>query len=110
MYHVYFELSEMPRQEWKQLFEEQWKIASAAAVSKKKLNDASVDRGFLTVLCLLSDVQPLILPELQKAIAVTNTFFSRYEEREEKILRDKEQVWIDERKVIDELEKTLKFS
>ena len=110
LYHVYFELSEIPPQEWKQLFDEQWKIASAATVSKKKMNDAAIDRGFLTVLCSLSDVASIYLPELKKAIAAANILFDQYEEGEEKKLKDREQVWIDERNAIDELEKTLKFS
>ncbi|MFZ4621548.1 MAG: hypothetical protein ACOYNS_13390 [Bacteroidota bacterium] len=108
MYHVYFELSGSPSQEWKELFDHQWTVASAFFNDTNR-PAAMVDRGFLAVHCLLSEAADPYLPALQKAVAETNIAYAAVLLREDVLQSEKEDRWKIERRAVDEMEKQLKF-
>jgi hypothetical protein len=109
LYNVYFALSNTPPQGWRKIFEEEWKTASAPFTAANAQNNAAVDRDFLTVQCPLSEIEPVYLPALKKAITAANTHYDQYELLQEHLQIEKEKIWKDERKNVAEMQKTLTF-
>ncbi|MDD8017571.1 MAG: hypothetical protein PHP42_04300 [Bacteroidota bacterium] len=109
MYQVYFELSEYPSLVWKKIFEQEWKTASAVFAAKNKSNKAAIDQGFLAIHCPLTEVETMYLPALKKAVTAANTNYEHYELLQTQVHTQKENVWKEERKIVDEMEKTLTF-
>lgn len=81
LYHVYFQLSEVPPSDWKRIFHEIWcapefgyPVETAAYASGK----------YLVVKCVLEDVPQFVLPTLKKAIERTKAEYGEYEARTRK--------------------------
>ena len=72
VYRVLFELSAIPSQAWKNIFEKVWQALDSRSASGLRL-DANVDRGFLVVRCALLEIAGVHLPALKKAVAATNS-------------------------------------
>jgi hypothetical protein len=102
MYHVYFELSGDPPTEWRTIFAREWKGLHPAVA-------ASVDGAFLVVHCQLQEVLVTQLPALKKAVATTNEEFKRYVQKEAAALKQREDVWTQERKDVDAMASSLRF-
>lgn len=108
LYQVYFELSGNPSQVWKNIFEKEWKDITKTLASEKRAK-ASIDRGFLVIHCQLKEVGTIYLPALKSAFTITNTNFQEYEQHQSLEHSKKENVWKIERKIVEDLEKTLIF-
>lgn len=106
-YLVYFELSGAPSQGWRTVFEREWKAFNAG--QPLSLQETSIDRAFLVMHCPLQEVARH-LPDLKKAVAATNTAFREYARRQAVELKDREDVWKDERKAVEEVAKLLNFN
>lgn len=110
MYLVHFELSENPSQDWKDIFEHEWKAIAANFSTKTAPNEAAVDRGFLTVFCPLVDVGSVYLPALRKAVAATNSVHAEHLRRQGDLQTEKENIWKVERKAVEAMAATLSFT
>jgi hypothetical protein len=106
-YQVYFELSGTPVQQWRTIFEQEWKVLHG---TQPQLSlDVNVDNRFLVVHCSLQEIADLYLPALKKAVDATNRSYAKYSHNAEIEQQRRDDVWTQERKTIDDIAKSLKF-
>ncbi len=106
VYQVYFELSGTPPQGWSMLFEQEWKALIVG--QPLALQEATVERAFLMMQCPLDEVAGH-LPVLKQAVAATNIAYERYKREQASEQKEREDVWKDERKSVEDLAKSLHF-
>ena len=106
VYQVYFELSGAPPQGWSTLFEQEWKALNVG--QPLALQEATVERAFLMMQCPLGEVAGH-LPVLKQAVAAANTAYEKYKRERASEQKDREDVWKDERKSVEDLAKSLHF-
>ena len=106
MYQVYFELSGIPPMMWRNVFEQEWKASNVG--QPLSLQETSVERAFLVVHCSLQEVGGY-MPILKKVVALTNILYDQYTSKQANELRDREDVWKDERKAVEDIAKSLHF-
>lgn len=106
VYQVYFELSGPTPQGWSTLFEQEWKALNVG--QPLALQEATVERAFLMMQCPLREVAGH-LPVLKQAVAATNIAYERYKREQASDQKDREDVWKDERKSVEDLAKSLHF-
>ena len=108
-YNVYFELSGVPSQVWKIIFERNWK----ATISESHLNggtaEAIIDRGFLAIHCPLQEVATLHLPLLKQTVVATNKEYTQYIQQQEVEHMRRETIWKEERKEVYKMAEALHF-
>lgn len=109
MYRVFFELSENPPIVWKKIFEQEWKMASASFAPPEDPHETAIDRGFLVIHSPLTEVADKYLPALRKTVATANANYAQYDLLQAQVHKQKENIWKDERKLVDELAMTLAF-
>jgi hypothetical protein len=106
VYQVYFELSVVPPLAWRTAFEQEWKALNVG--QPLSLQETSIDRAFLVMHCPLQEVAKHV-PVLKKAVAATNIAYKQYaltQATEQKKLDD---VWKDERRIVEDVAKSLRF-
>jgi hypothetical protein len=106
VYQVYFELTGIPPQGWTVLFEQNWKALNAG--KPLTLQEASVNRAFLVIRCALQEVANN-LPVLAKAVAAANIAYEKYAREQVAEQKNREDVWKDERKIVEDVAKSLHF-
>jgi hypothetical protein len=106
-YQVYFELSGTPVQAWITILEKVWKALNPA--ESQMSADVYIDNKFLVVYCSLQEIADKYFPVLKKAVEATNTAYQRYASDAAAEHRHRVDVWTDERKAVDDIEKLLKF-
>lgn len=109
MYRIFFELSENPPIVWKKIFEQEWKTASASFAPPNSSHETAIDRGFLVIHAPLAEVATHYLPALKNTVAAANKGYAQYDLLQAQVHVQKENVWKDERKLVDELATTLMF-
>jgi hypothetical protein len=102
IYEVYLKLSGSPTVSWRTIFEQEWKVINRSI-------EATVDRGFLVLHCLLKDVV-IYLPILKKTFISTNNKYRAYVQKQSTDLELREEVWKQERINLEELTKLLDFA
>ena len=106
-YHIYFELSGSPPQTWKDLFQREWKTLNP---TKPELwQEASIDRKFLVIHCPLSEIATVHLPLLKKAVAAANATYRQFEQEQSAEQARRDDVWTQERKIVEDVAKSLRF-
>ncbi|MEW6060526.1 MAG: hypothetical protein AB1600_01160 [Bacteroidota bacterium] len=108
-YNIYFELSGIPSQVWKIIFEREWKSKTSSTQAEEKTTEAGVDRGFLVIHCPLQEVAIRYLPLLNEAVTSTNSEYKRYLQRQELEQVRRENLWKEERQSVYEMAQTLNF-
>ncbi|HEY9166161.1 MAG TPA: hypothetical protein VIS48_08385 [Candidatus Kryptonia bacterium] len=106
LYQVYFELSGIPTQGWRTVFEREWKALNVGQALS--LQDTSVERAFLVMHCPLQDVAKH-LPILKKAVAAANKDYSEYARGQAEEEKGREDLWKNERKTVEDVAKSLHF-
>lgn len=106
VYQVYFELSESPPLAWRATFEHEWKSLNVG--QPLALQETSIDRAFLVMHCPLQDVSRH-LPLLKKAVAAANITYRQDVVKQATEQKDREDVWRDERRIVDDVAKSLHF-
>ena len=106
VYQVYFELSGPPPQGWSTLFEQEWKALNVG--QPLSLQEATVERAFLMMQCPLGEVAGH-LPVLKQAVAAANTAYEKYKREQASEQKEREDVWKDERKSVEDLAKSMHF-
>jgi hypothetical protein len=106
VYQVYFELSGIPPQKWRTIFEQEWKALNVG--QPLSLQEASVERAFLMMQCPLQEVANH-LPDLKKAVAAANIAYTQYAIKRASEEKEREDVWKDERKTVEDVAKSLNF-
>jgi hypothetical protein len=106
IYQVYFELSTSPPQAWRSAFEQEWKALHVG--HPLSLQETSIDRAFLVMHCPLQEISGN-LPLLTKAVAATNSKYEQYVRKLATEQRNREEVWTDERKTVEDVAKSLHF-
>lgn len=109
MYRIFFELSGNPPIVWKKIFEQEWKAASASFAPPEGPHETAIDRGFLVIHSPLTEVAAKYLPALKKTVATANANYAQYDLLQAQVHVQKENIWKDERKRVDELASTLTF-
>lgn len=107
IYHVYLSLSENPPASWRSAFKAEW--AALGATKPELRHAAEIDGAFLFVECSLGEVAEILLPALKQAVATTNTSHRNYVRQEEREQSRKERAWEDERKLVEEMARSLDF-
>ena len=106
VYQVYFELSGIPPRGWITILEEEWKALNVG--QPLSLQEASVERTFLTMQCPLQEVARH-LPALKKSVAAANVAYKKYMIKRASEEKVREDVWKDERKTVEDVAKSLHF-
>lgn len=106
VYQIYFELSGIPPQGWRTIFEREWKALNVG--QPLSLQETSVERAFLVMHCPLKEVT-VHMPALKNAIASTNIAYKQYARTQATELKGREDVWKDERKNVEDIAKLLHF-
>jgi hypothetical protein len=106
VYQVYLELSSSPSLGWRTLFDEEWKALNSG--QPLSLQETSIDRAFLVIHCPLEDISKHS-PDLIKAVASTNIAYKQYVSKQASDLKSRENVWKDERKIVEDVAKSLHF-
>jgi hypothetical protein len=102
MYQVYFELSDTPGPEWRNIFGEQWKKLSPAGA-------AGIDGKFIFIQSPLQDIAAAHLPLLEKAVAATDEAYRLYAREQVVAEGTRVQAWKQERKNVDDVAGSLHF-
>ena len=102
VYQVYFELSGAPPPQWRDIFGREWKDLNPA-------QEAGIDGRFLAMHCPLQEIASTHLPALKKAVAAANVAYKQY--AREQVTKEERQadVWKQERKVVEDMAKSLRF-
>ena len=108
-YQVCFELSGVPPQVWKIIFEREWKTVVSASQSNGGITEAGIDRGFLMIHSPLQEVATLHLPALKLAVAAANKEYDHYVQQQEVEHSRRETIWKEERKDVSKMAETLHF-
>lgn len=102
VYQVYFELSGIPPITWREIFGREWKDLNPK-------QEAGIDGRFLVMHCPLQEVATTHLPALTKAVAATNVAYKQYTREQVTKQEQKEDVWKEERKAVEDMARTLRF-
>ena len=102
VYQVYFELSGHPSSQWRDIFGVEWKT-----VNPKQ--EAGIDGRFLVMHCPLQEVAATHLPALKTAVEATNAAFKQHAREQAAEEEHKAEVWKEERKVVEDMARTLTF-
>lgn len=108
-YNIYFELSDVPTQVWKIIFEREWKAMISASHSNGAMTEAGIDRGFLVIHCPLKEVPVLYLPVLKQAVAAANEEYDQYVQQQEVEHTRRESIWKEEREEVSKMAEALHF-
>ena len=102
VYQVYFELSAAPPAAWRDIFGREWKDLNPK-------QEAGIDGRFLVMHCPLQEIASTHLPALKKAVAAANVAYKQY--AREQVTKEERQadVWKQERKVVEDMAKSLRF-
>lgn len=103
VYQVYFELSGAPPLAWRDIFGREWKD-----VNPKQ--EAGIDGRFLVMHCPLQEVAATHLPALKRAVEATNVAYKQYAREQISEEERKADVWKEERKAVEDMAKSLRFS
>jgi len=106
VYQVYFALSGSPPLSWRTAFEQEWKALNSGQLLS--LQEASIDRAFLVIHCPLQEVAKHV-PVLKKAVAATNITYQQYVLKQATEQKEREDVWKDERRTVEDVAKSLHF-
>ena len=106
VYQIYLELSGLPPQGWINIFEHEWEASNVG--QPLSLQETSVERAFLVVHCPLQEVGGY-MPVLKKTVALTNILYDQYALKQANELKDREDVWKNERKTVEDMAKSLHF-
>ena len=104
-YQVYFDLSGTPPRAWRNIFEREWMALTQPSLWQR----ASIDNTCLVMHCPLQDVAALLLPMLKSVVAATNASFMKYAQEQATVDEHSEEVWVSERKAVDEMATLLHF-
>ena len=88
------------------LFEQEWKALNVG--QPLVLQEATVERAFVMMQCPLGEVAGH-LPVLKQAVAATNIAYERYKREQASEQKEREDVWKNERKSVEDLAKSLHF-
>ena len=101
-YQVYFELSGGPPGAWREIFGREWK-----KVNSKQ--EAEIDGDFLCIQCPLEEIAATYLPALKKVVQTTNVAYEQF--ARDQVTKDEHlaDVWEEERKVVEDLAKSLRY-
>jgi hypothetical protein len=102
VYQVYFELSGTPPSAWSEIFGREWKAINTT-------QEAGIDGKFLVLHCPLQEIAATQLPALKKAVEATNAAFVRYSRDQASEGQRRAKVWSDERKIVEDIAKSLRF-
>jgi hypothetical protein len=102
VYQVYFELSGAPPLAWRDIFGREWKNLNPK-------QEAGIDGRFLVMHCPLQEVATTHLPALKKAVEATNVAYKQYAREQATGEEHKADVWKQERKVVEDMAKTLRY-
>ncbi len=102
VYQVYFELSGNPSLAWREIFEREWKDLGST-------QEAGIDGKFLVIHCPIQDVAAMHLPALKKTVVATNTAYTQYVREQATEAARKTDVWVEERKAVEAVAKSLRF-
>jgi len=102
VYQVYFELSESPPLAWRDIFGREWKGLNPT-------QEAGIDGRFLVMHCPLQEIATTHLPALKKAVEATNVAYAQYSLEQVAEEEHKADVWKQERKVVEDMAKSLRF-
>ena len=102
VYQVYFELSAAPPAAWRDIFGREWKDLNPK-------QEAGIDGRFLVMHCPLQEIASTHLPALKKAVAAANVAYKQY--AREQVTQEERQadVWKQERKVVEDMAKSLRY-
>ena len=106
-YQVYFELSGAPVQQWRAIFEQEWKALNR--IQPQLSLDVNVDNRFLVIHCPLQEIADIYLPALKKAVDATNKSYGKYSHDAAIEQHHRDDIWTQERKTVDDVAKSLKF-
>ncbi len=106
LYQVYFELSGIPPQGWRTVFEQEWKALNVG--QPLALQETTIERAFLMMQCPLREVANH-LPVLKQAVAAANIAYEQYARKQASEQKDREDAWKDERKTVEDAAKSLHF-
>jgi hypothetical protein len=102
VYQVYFELSGNPPQAWRDIFGREWKDVNPT-------QEAGIDGRFLVMHCPLQEVAATQLPALKKAVEATNVAYKQYARERVAEEERRADVWKEERKIVEDMAKSLQF-
>ena len=102
VYQVYFELSARPPMVWCEIFGREWKAINTT-------QEARIDGTFLVLHCPLQEIALTQLPALKKTVEATNAAFLQYSRDQASDEQRRADVWTDERKVVEDVAKSLRF-
>lgn len=102
LYQVYFELSGAPPPRWRDIFARECRDLNPTP-------KAGIDGGFLVMHCPLQDIASKHLQALKKAVAAANTAYKQY--AREQVAKEEHQSdeWERERKVVEDMARSLRF-
>jgi hypothetical protein len=106
-YNIFFELSGTPVQAWITIFEKVWKALNPAGA--EAWADVNINNRFLSVHCSLQEIVNKYFPVLKKAVEATNTAYRSYVHDAAAEHQHLVDMWTEERKAVDEIEKLMKF-
>lgn len=102
VYQVYFELSEIPPLEWRDIFGREWKNLNPT-------QEAGIDARFLVMHCPLQEIATKHLPALKSAVEATNVAYKQYSRSQVTEEERKANAWKEERKDVEDTAKSLRF-
>jgi hypothetical protein len=102
VYQVFFELSESPPWEWRDIFGREWKNLNPK-------EEAVIDGKFLVIHSPLQEIAAMYLPALKTAVADTNVEFEQYVQEQITAGKRKAEAWKEERKAVEEVAGSLQF-
>lgn len=106
VYQVYFELSASPSLGWRNAFEQEWKALNVG--QPLSLQETTIDRAFLVMHCPIQEVAKHVTV-LKKAVATTNITYKQHTLKHATEQRVREDVWKDERQIVEDVAKSLHF-
>ena len=102
VYHVYFELTAFPPPEWIAIFGREW---DRLKTSRK----VEIDGGSLVIHCEINEVPSPLLPALKQAVETANAAFGQYAVKEASAQEQREDVWKQERTIVEAMAASLRF-
>lgn len=99
----------MFEKEWIRLWQVTTRQSRLRQETSADEDGAIVDGRFLMVHCPLQEISAAYLPILKKAVAATNTSYKPYTIEQATELEQREDVWKQERKTVNDLAESLLF-
>jgi hypothetical protein len=103
---VYCDLSDSPPVAWRAAFEQEWKRLTVGL--PLSLLETSIDRAFLTMHCSLEEISRHVAV-LKQAVAATNISYKKYVVQQATEQQTREDLWKDERTIVEDAAKSLHF-